>query len=82
MDKDLLKGAINLIVQALTLEDAGTYECQDEKGFGETASAQLIVLGLLSYFSLYQCNHYLIISQLNIAFRHGTILILTQLIVI
>lgn len=47
VEKDLSKGIVNLIVQAATLEDAGTYECQDGKGFEETARAKLTVLGLL-----------------------------------
>jgi hypothetical protein len=45
VEKDLSKGIVNLVVQAPTLEDAGRYECQDGKGIGETAHAQLIVLG-------------------------------------
>lgn len=49
-ETDLSKGVVNLIVEAPTLEDAGTYECQDRKGVGEFARAQLIVLGLLLCF--------------------------------
>lgn len=50
VEKDLSKGIVNLIVEAATLEDAGTYECQDKKGVGETAHAQLTVLGFLFCF--------------------------------
>lgn len=54
VEKDLSNGIVHLIVEAPTLKDAGIYECQDEKAVGETAGAQLIVLGLLCYFSLFQ----------------------------
>lgn len=43
--KNALTGEFNLAVNNILLQDAGTYECQDDVGVGNKSTAELIVLG-------------------------------------
>ena|SRR5688572_4096170 len=58
VSKNAATGEFNLVIIAILAKDAGTYECQDEVGNGNTSQAELIVLGKTILYASGFCTHF------------------------